>query len=119
MMLRRWSVLQMGRLAMVASVVIVLVPSVLLTPAADASKGVVETFGQAGAGAGEFAFAAGVRSIRATGDVYVADADCCDFDTGGQRVLQFDADGGFIRAWGWGVAPPAAEQFEVCTTSSP
>lgn len=38
-----------------------------------ASKGVVDTFGQAGTGAGEFTFAAGVAVNQGTGDVYVAD----------------------------------------------
>ena len=83
-------------------------------PGAEAGKVIVETVGQPGTGAGEFAFPAGVAVNQATGDVYVADADCCSFGTGGQRVLQFDADGDFIRTWGWGVATGAAA-FEICT----
>ncbi|MGA9286252.1 MAG: hypothetical protein WBV85_12510 [Solirubrobacteraceae bacterium] len=43
----------------------------------------------------------------AAGDVYVADA-------GNHRVDQFDAEGNFIRAWGWGVADGLAK-FETCT----
>ncbi len=81
-----------------------------------AGKGVVETFGELGTGAGQFAFPTGVAVNQATGDVYVADADCCSFTTGGQRVSQFGDDGTFVRAWGWGVETGAAA-FEVCTTS--
>ncbi len=43
-----------------------------------------------------------------SGHVYVR-------DTGNMRVQEFDADGGFVRAWGWGVAT-GAEAFEVCTS---
>jgi DNA-binding beta-propeller fold protein YncE len=97
----------------VATVVVVLA---IGASTASAGKGVVDSFGQAGTGAGEFAFATGVAVNQATGDVYVADADCCSFSTGGQRVLQFTATGDFVRGWGWGVAT-GAEAFEVCTTS--
>ena len=48
----------------------------------------------------------GVAVDDATGDVYVA-------DTGNRRVDEFSAGGGFVRAWGWGVADGAAK-LETC-----
>jgi NHL repeat len=73
--------------------------------------------GDTGAGAGQFA--ASPVSYRvavsppdgdlATGSVFVADAP-------NRRVQQFDLDGDFVRAWGWGVAT-GANAFEVCTAT--
>jgi hypothetical protein len=79
-------------------------------------------FGAPGEGAGQFALVSpvleslekpgfavggsGVAVDRATGDVYVA-------DTGNRRVDEFEADGVFMRAWGWGVADGSAK-FESC-----
>jgi NHL repeat len=69
------------------------------------------SFGSEGSGAGELSSPEGVAVDNsmgpASGDVYVA-------DTGNHRVDQFDAEGNFIRAWGWGVANGLSE-FEVCT----
>jgi NHL repeat len=60
----------------------------------------------AGSNAGEFARPVGVAVSQATGDVYVMDA-------GNRRIQRFDRDGGFLGAWGWGVATGAA-RFEIC-----
>jgi len=49
----------------------------------------------------------GVAVDVATHDVYVA-------DTGNRRVDEFEADGTFVRAFGWGVADGEAK-LEVCT----
>ncbi len=70
----------------------------------DAFSGVAE---------GEFDNATGVAVNQVvghpqSGHVYVR-------DTGNMRVQEFDAEGGFVRAWGWGVAT-GAEAFEVCTS---
>jgi DNA-binding beta-propeller fold protein YncE len=43
----------------------------------------------------------------ATGDVYVV-------DRGNNRVDEFEGDGSFVRAWGWGVAD-GLPMFETCT----
>ncbi len=69
--------------------------------------------GPDGAGAGEFVRPTGVAVNQVAGHpqqghVYVRDTD-------NMRVQEFDADGGFVRAWGWGVAT-GAEAFEVCTS---
>jgi hypothetical protein len=70
--------------------------------------------GETGPGAGEFNNPTGIAVNEIPGHpqeghVYVR-------DTGNRRVQEFDADGNFIRAWGWGVATGAAT-FETCTTT--
>jgi DNA-binding beta-propeller fold protein YncE len=67
--------------------------------------------GVAGGGTGQFSSPHGVAVNGSTGDVYVMDRD-------NQRVQQFDADGGFVRAWGWGVADDS-EAFQVCDAPGP
>jgi hypothetical protein len=52
---------------------------------------------------------AGVAVNAVTHDVYVA-------DPGNLRVDQFEADGTFVRAWGWGVAD-GLPALETCTLS--
>jgi hypothetical protein len=52
---------------------------------------------------------AGVAVNAVTHDVYVA-------DPGNLRVDEFEADGTFVRAWGWGVAD-GLPAFEICTLS--
>ena len=83
-------------------------------PDAWGARGVAETFGQAGVGAGQFTFASGVGLNQTSGDVYVADAPINASGVGGQRVEQFSADGSFVRTWGWGVAT-GSDAFEVCS----
>jgi hypothetical protein len=72
-----------------------------------------KSFGSAGAEAGKVSLPEGVAVDNSagpeSGDVYVA-------DTGNHRVDQFDAEGNFIRAWGWGVGGGVG--FEVCTEAS-
>ncbi len=73
-------------------------------------------FGSAGEGDGQFAFGApsagtvpsGISVDEATGDVYVV-------DPGNHRIDEFDGEGRFISAWGWGVKDGKAE-YEVCTS---
>lgn len=81
----------------------------LLAASAFAGKGVVAVFGSGGSDAGQFATAGPTAVNLSTGDVYVV-------DTGNNRVEQFDANGTFIRTWGWGVATGAAA-LETCTSS--
>jgi NHL repeat len=56
---------------------------------------------------GEFDTPGGIAINQQTGDVYVN-------DRGNRRVQQFEADGTFVRAWGWGV-DTGADAFEICT----
>jgi hypothetical protein len=56
----------------------------------------------------------GINQI--TGDVYVS-------ETGNARISEFDADGNFIRAWGWDVVESGkpndkgTNAFEICDTT--
>jgi hypothetical protein len=68
--------------------------------------------GVAGGGAGQLSAAQGIAVNQVSGDVYVT-------NQGNRRVEQYDADGDFVRAWGWDVelpatAPPETPAFEVC-----
>jgi NHL repeat len=66
------------------------------------------SFGEPGPGAGQLEAPEGVAVNDETGDVYVA-------DVGNARIDEFEADGKFVRAWGFGVVT-GAEAFETCTT---
>jgi hypothetical protein len=110
------------RLALLATLAIVL--SLLLASAADADSihGFTSSFGTAGSGPGQMELVApdyevfpqvggsGVAVNPTTHDVYVA-------DTGNDRVDEFEADGTFVRAFGWGVTD-GLPQAETCTTIS-
>jgi NHL repeat len=53
----------------------------------------------------------GLAIDPATSDVFVADPS-------NRRIHQFDAGGGFIRAWGWDVDKTTVDnRFEACTTN--
>jgi hypothetical protein len=65
------------------------------------------SFGSEGSGAGQLKEPNGVAVNSATGDVYVA-------DQGNNRIDEFDSNGTFIRAWGWGVGTGLGG-FEECT----
>jgi hypothetical protein len=53
----------------------------------------------------------GVAVNQANGHVYVT-------DQGNRRVQEFDADGNFVRAWGWDVDSAAGTGFEICTVAA-
>jgi hypothetical protein len=60
------------------------------------------------------------RSDAAKGAIAVLPSEPHDVlvaDGATNRVLQFDANGGFVRAWGWGVAD-GARRFQVCVKQS-
>ena len=64
----------------------------------------------AGVQGGMFNQPRGIAIDQDTGHVFVR-------DSGNRRVQQFQADGTFVKAWGWGVATGAAA-YEVCTTQA-
>jgi hypothetical protein len=79
------------------------------------SAGVSSTVG------GAFGRTQGVAIDQATGHVFVRDF----FGSGGNpRVQEFEADGSFVRAWGWDVVQEgtgddtASDQFETCFVAS-
>lgn len=80
---------------------------------AGAGAGVADVFPPP-PGAGIVSFPTGVGVNQASGDVFVLEAGCCGESDGGRRMVQFSANGEFVRAWGWGVAT-GTPQFEICT----
>jgi ribosomal protein S14 len=76
-----------------------------------APKGVVDFFGEAGTGAGQFSTPRGVAVNESTGHLYVVDSS-------NHRVQEFDVFSNFVRAWGYGVQTGAAA-FEVCNAPGP
>jgi hypothetical protein len=67
--------------------------------------------GSAGPAAGMFDVPAGIAVNSTSGHVYVR-------DYANLRVQEFDADGGFVRAWGWDVdAVGGGGAFEICTVT--
>jgi hypothetical protein len=75
---------------------------------AVAGNGVLATFGSSGSGDGQLSDARGVAVNTTSGAVYVA-------DSANQRIEQFDADGTFASAWGWGVQD-GSEALQACTS---
>ncbi len=61
-------------------------------------------------GTGREALDSGVAVDAETGDVYVADTD-------NHRVDEFESNGTFVRAWGWGVADGLSKEAQTCTVS--
>jgi hypothetical protein len=59
---------------------------------------------------GAFNNPTGVAIDQSDGHLFV-------YDRENGRVQEFEADGSFVKAWGWGVATGAAA-FEVCTTQA-
>jgi hypothetical protein len=89
---------------------------------ANSSHVFSKSFGEKGSGAGQLSLAApvtlneeelvtagsGVAVNDTTHDVYVA-------DTGNHRIDEFESDGSFVRAWGWGVADGVSNELQTCT----
>jgi DNA-binding beta-propeller fold protein YncE len=69
-----------------------------------------QPIGAQGPGAGQFEAPAGVAVNDTTGDVYIV-------DRGNERIDEFEANGTFIRAWGWGVVEGIGkrEELQTCT----
>jgi hypothetical protein len=91
----------------------------VIAPAANATRALhafERSFGSAGAGAGQMRLRAPGAAVAGsavavnttTGDVYVA-------DTENHRIDEFEANGTFLRAWGWGVQNGQAK-LQACTT---
>jgi phosphodiesterase/alkaline phosphatase D-like protein len=81
------------------------------------------TFGSLGSGAGQFVLlpagatygyegrsGSSVAVNDVTHDVYVT-------DTGNARIDEFDQNGNFLRAWGYGVADGSTNALQICTTA--
>jgi hypothetical protein len=98
-----------GALVIVVAIAVVSLAGGALTPAsAWADYEQVGTFGSGGEGSALGGGQVADAVDDATGDVYVADGSKHD-------VLKYDAQGGFLEAWGWGVATGfTSTSFERC-----
>lgn len=65
-------------------------------------------FGEPGNEGGQFAEPRGIAIDQASGDIYISDRN-------NQRVERFNAAGGFLTAWGWGIADGTTKAFQTCT----
>jgi DNA-binding beta-propeller fold protein YncE len=65
-------------------------------------------FGTYGTAAAEFKEPFGIAVDQRSGDVYVV-------DTKNQRIQKFRSAGGFLLAWGWGVADGKTQALQTCT----
>jgi hypothetical protein len=65
------------------------------------------TIAEPGEGAGKVAFPAGLAVDQESGDLFVA-------DDGNFRLDRFDSEGGFLLAWGVGVADGKSRELQVC-----
>jgi hypothetical protein len=121
---RPGSVRDLGRAVLARPAVLVALASVLLAAVvpssalANTAHSFARSFGAPGEGAGQLALTpsedkyprVGGSSVAVddeTHDVYVA-------DTGNNRVDEFEADGTFIRAWGFGVADGISNELQTC-----
>jgi len=89
----------------------------VLAPGAQAEKSLVNSIGtfQRDEVAGTFAKPKGV-AVNETGAGGVEPGTFYVGDRENYRIQQFNPDGSFVRAWGWGVKDHEPE-FEICTTS--
>ncbi len=105
----RW-VPAIGSVATAAAIAVC--AALLWAPAASAD---ITFCPSGGSGAGQCESPVALAVDEASGEVYVCDA-------GNNRVDVFDEDGGFLRAFGWDVAPEGApgdtvgDGLETCTT---
>jgi hypothetical protein len=119
--------MRIRRLLRVGSLTLSLLGGGLLLASAPASAAQTygtqsSSFGSAGSGAGQFALTPGsvfgygqhsgssIAVNDTTHDVYVT-------DTGNARIDEFDQNGNFIRAWGYGVADGSTNELQPCTTT--
>jgi len=65
-------------------------------------------FGSYGAGPGEIENPRGIAADPTTGHIYVAESE-------NGRVSEFTPQGGFVKAWGWGVIDGTSLELQVCT----
>jgi hypothetical protein len=87
----------MRRLALAAT----LAAALLVPASAQAEISFLASFGSGGTGAGQLSNPAGLAVNNANSNIYVA-------DRGNNRVEQFNANGAFVRAWGYDVISSGA-----------
>ena len=112
---RRGGIICKQRVARGVALLLAIVISLLIGPAAEAAPNPsllwrVPEDGNAGEGAGRLDEPSGIAVDAATGHSYV-------MDQANARVAEFDAWGEFIRAWGWGVRDGSGES-QICTAET-
>ncbi|MEX1141491.1 MAG: hypothetical protein WD993_08635 [Thermoleophilaceae bacterium] len=101
-----------------ALALLAIVLAATLAPSAHAAKSTDRVVGTKGDGNGEFDGPRAV-AVNATGAGGVAAGTVYVADTVNRRIVVFDPDGSFNRAWGWDVVSSGpndtvAGEFEVC-----
>ncbi len=76
---------------------------------APEAENFIPRFGEHGTGAGQMGIPVGIGTNPTTGDVYISDW--------GKRIDEFTPWGGFIRAFGWGVADGTSKELQTCVTT--
>jgi hypothetical protein len=80
-------------------------------------KNPIFDFGSLGSGCGQFDNARGI-AINETGNGGVSQGTIYVVDQNNNRIQSFDANGGFLRAWGWDVdSSNLSTGFEIATAS--
>lgn len=72
------------------------------------STGAIHEFASYGTAAGQLREPFGIAVDQRSGDVYVV-------DTNNWRIEKFTSTGGFLMAWGWGVADGRTRALQTCT----
>jgi hypothetical protein len=113
--------LAMSRRARVAlAAATTLAALLLIVVAAEASKNVIASFGSTGTEGGQFTTVGG-DAVNQDGAGGVEAGSVYVVDSGGNRVQQFSATGGFVRAFGWEVVKSGLDAtggFEVCEAAA-
>ena len=99
--------------ALGVAVLMTLTLAVLATPALAAAPELIFTApgsGGEGTGSGQFRNPRGVAVDPGLGHVYVAGG-------ANARIDEFDHEGNFVKAWGWGVADGTTSALQTCTVT--
>jgi hypothetical protein len=89
-----------------------------LAPVAQANKTTDSVIGPPGSGNGQLNDVYGI-SVNQTGAGGVPAGTFYVVDSGNNRIVRFNPDGSFNRAWGWDVQVGGGTEFEICIDPSP
>lgn len=101
---------RLGRFSNCLPAPLIVMAALALSPTSSAVASEPITFAQTGEGAGQINNPRGMAVDQSSGNVYIADEN-------NQRIDEFDASGGFLMAFGFGVRT-GAEALETCTAAT-